>query len=81
MSKNETIWKLANLLKGECSNWINKTRLIAHHYQSEDFEWQDGYYVESVSPGALENVKRYIQNQEDHHQHFPFEEEYGSEED
>ena len=79
MDKNQCIWKLANLIKGECSNWINKIHLISSHFQSEDFDWQDGYYVESVSPKDLEGIKMYIRNQENHHLQFPFEKEYDSE--
>ena len=79
MSKDQCIWRLANLIKGESSNWINRIRLTSPQFQNVDFDWQDGYYVESVSPKAVENVKRYIQSQEDHHLQWPFEEEYNSE--
>ena len=78
MDKSQCIWKLANLIKGESSNWINKTHLIANHFQSEPFDWQDGYYVESVSPASLDGIKIYLKRQEKHHLEFPFEQEFVS---
>ena len=56
-------------LKGESSVWIHRevTRL---------FEWQKGYSAFSVSPTAVEDVKRYIANQKEHHRRVDLKTEY-----
>jgi hypothetical protein len=40
------------------------------------FSWQEGYGAFSVSPSQVSAVKRYIQNQEEHHRKRNFEEEF-----
>jgi REP element-mobilizing transposase RayT len=50
-------------IKGESSYWINKNKL-----SRLKFEWQDDYYCVSVGHSHLENLKKYIKNQELHHQ-------------
>ena len=59
------------LIKGNSSRWINKNRKV-----SARFEWQRGYGVFSVSESMSDIVKRYIGNQETHHQRQSFEDEY-----
>jgi putative transposase len=56
-------------LKADSSAWI-------HSELRKKFEWQKGYGAFSVSPTAVESVKRYIINQEEHHRKKNFEEEY-----
>ncbi|MBU0701162.1 IS200/IS605 family transposase [bacterium] len=58
-------------LKGESSRWINEEGLVEGR-----FKWQRGYGAFSVSASQLEIVKRYIENQDEHHQRKPFHEEY-----
>ncbi|MFC3414756.1 IS200/IS605 family transposase [Algoriphagus hitonicola] len=41
-----------------------------------NFTWQKGYGVFSVSQSRLESVKKYIQNQSEHHKKFDFQTEY-----
>jgi putative transposase len=41
----------------------------------DDFEWQGGYADFSVSQSNLEQVKRYIANQEQHHRKLSFQDE------
>jgi len=76
LSKDQTISKIAQLLKGESSFWINKSGLIKDQFQDLKFDWQDEYYVESVSYSGLSNVINYISHQEEHHLVHSFEEEY-----
>lgn len=38
--------------------------------------WQPGYFCVTVSPSHVERVKGYILNQEAHHQHKTFKDEY-----
>jgi REP element-mobilizing transposase RayT len=59
------------LIKGESSFWINKQKLIPHK-----FEWQDEYFAASVGYSSIENVRRYIANQEEHHKKITFADEY-----
>ena len=42
----------------------------------KEFHWQKGYGVYSVSQSKLGTVKKYIQNQEEHHRKMTFQEEY-----
>lgn len=59
------------LIKGESSFWINKQGLT-----HQKFEWQDEYFAVSVSESALDKVREYIKNQEEHHKQKSFQEEY-----
>ncbi len=56
-------------LKADSSNW-------AHTELRKKFEWQKGYGAFSVSPSSIEGVKRYIANQEKHHEKKNFQAEY-----
>ena len=42
----------------------------------DKFSWQDEYFAVSVSESKIELVRNYIKNQEKHHQHKTFAEEY-----
>lgn len=59
------------LLKGESSHWINKQNLL-----KEKFEWQKEYFAVSVSESALNRVRDYIKNQENHHKRKSYNDEY-----
>ena len=67
----QTISKVAMLIKGESSFWINKEKIIKNK-----FEWQDEYIALSVSESAIDKVRQYILNQEEHHTKKTFTEEY-----
>ena len=71
LGSDQTISKVAQLLKGESSNWINKNKLLPGH-----FEWQDEYIAVSVSESQINKVRDYIKNQEEHHRKKSFTEEY-----
>ncbi len=71
LSSNQTIEKVAQLIKGESSHWINKNNLTI-----EKFAWQSEYFVTSVSESIIDQVRNYIINQEKHHQKKTFSEEY-----
>jgi REP-associated tyrosine transposase len=72
LNKDQTISKVMNLIKGESSFWINKNKLTKTH-----FEWADEYFAVSVSESQLEKVRKYINNQEQHHMKKSWEEECG----
>jgi putative transposase len=46
------------------------------HFQNQEFEWQDGYGIFSVSESCRETVEKYILNQKEHHAGKNFEAEY-----
>ncbi|MDP1745230.1 MAG: IS200/IS605 family transposase [Bacteroidota bacterium] len=71
LGTEQTISKIAMLIKGESSFWVNKQQLIKNK-----FEWQDEYIALSVSYSAIDKVRAYISNQEEHHQKKTFTEEY-----
>ena len=71
LGTEQTISKLAMLIKGESSFWINKQNII-----KQKFEWQDEYIALSVSNSAIDKVRKYIANQEEHHKKQTFTEEY-----
>ena len=56
------------LLKANSSKWMTGQR--------KGFAWQEGYGAFSVSSSNLDQVSRYIQNQEAHHRKASFEEEF-----
>ena len=71
LGSEQTIAKSAMLIKGESSFWVNKQKLI-----KTNFEWQDEYIALSVSYSAIDKVRSYILNQEEHHKRKTFTEEY-----
>lgn len=70
LNADMTIAKALQLIKGESAYWMNKERIIPMR-----FEWADEYYAVSVSESELENVRAYIDNQEEHHRKTTFAEE------
>ena len=70
LRKEQNISKVAQLIKGESSFWINQSGLLKHK-----FTWQDDYWAVSVSESHLEAVRRYIHSQEEHHSKVSFKEE------
>jgi putative transposase len=64
MNADQNIANIVRSLKGESSFWVNnKTDLLKYPLQ-----WGSGYYAASVGVSGLNTVRRYIQNQEIHHQ-------------
>ena len=68
-----SVAKQMQLIKGESSFWINKNKLVKGH-----FEWADEYFAVSVSEDKLDNVRNYINNQEEHHKKITFLDEYNN---
>lgn len=67
LGREQSISKVAQLIKGESSFWINRNGLINHK-----FIWQDDYWAIGVSESHLESVRKYIQSQEEHHKRVSF---------
>lgn len=70
LGKEQNISKIAQLIKGESSFWINQTRLV-----DPKFYWQDDFWAVSVSESHLEAVRKYNHQQEEHHRKVSFKEE------
>ena len=71
LGSDQTIEKTMQLIKGESSFWINKNSLT-----KGKFGWQDEYFAVSVSESVIDRVREYIKNQEAHHSHKSYNEEY-----
>ena len=71
LSKNISLAELVGKIKANSSKWM-KTQ----GPQYANFYWQRGYGGFSVNPTETEVVKKYIQNQEEHHKNQTFKEEY-----
>ena len=72
LGSDQTIEKLAQLIKGESSFWFNNKS----GFKTNRLEWQEEYFAVSVSESMLDNVRVYIGNQVEHHQKKTFELEY-----
>src|SRR5664279_1804660 len=68
---DQTISKVRQLIKGELAFWFNKQGLT-----KQKLEWQHEYFAVSVSGSQTDTVRNYIKNQEEHHKHKTFQEEY-----
>lgn len=71
LNQTQTIAKIVHDLKGESSHWINQNKL-----SNFKFSWQEEYVAASVSHSAVDKVRDYIKNQEEHHRLKTFAEEY-----
>ena len=60
---DQTISKVVQLIKGKSSYWINQNELIPHK-----FSWQDDFWAVGVSESHVEAVRKYIHEQEEHHE-------------
>jgi len=58
-------------IKGSSSGWINSRNFV-----KGKFRWQEGYGAFSYSHSHIDNVVKYIMNQEKHHKKRTFGEEY-----
>lgn len=62
LGTDQTISKIVQLIKGESSHWVNKSQVI-----KGKFGLQGDYIALSVSKSILDKVRKYIDNQEEHH--------------
>lgn len=58
-------------IKNNSSNFINDKKFV-----KGKFSWQEGYGAFSYSHSHIDNVYKYILNQEEHHKKRTFKEEY-----
>jgi len=70
LGRMTAIVDLVKELKRESSLWIKR-----RSGEQRDFHWQTGYGAFSISPAHVEQLTRYIENQEQHHQTVSFQDE------
>lgn len=66
-----SVSELMKTVKAKSSKYINDHRLT-----TERFEWQVGYGVFSYRQRDIDQIYKYVQNQEQHHQKQSFREEF-----
>ena len=66
-----SIAELMKTVKAKSSKYIND-----HQLNKSRFEWQEGYGVFSYSHSQIDQVYKYIDNQEEHHKQQTFKEEF-----
>src|SRR5437867_647155 len=71
LSKNHSVSRIVEEAKKGSSKWL-KTKASS----LADFHWQNGYGAFSVSQSAVEEVRKYIANQKEHHHKKTFQEEF-----
>ena len=69
LSKNIAACKLVEEVKKNSTKWMKAKGAL-------DFEWQNGYGVFSVSQSNVDEVRRYIGGQAEHHKKLDFKEEF-----
>jgi REP element-mobilizing transposase RayT len=67
----QSIPDLLRDIKADTSKFINDKKWMPGH-----FNWQDGYGAFSYSRSQIDNVVKYVNNQEKHHTKSSFKEEY-----
>jgi putative transposase len=70
LSRKLSIMDVIKKSKTETSKWLKKKEGAL-----QDFQWQAGYGIFSVSESKVNQVRRYITNQEEHHKRFSFQDE------
>ncbi len=71
LKPNMALSDLVRDIKANSSNFINERRLARGK-----FNWQEGYGAFSYGHSQLYTIVEYIQNQEHHHNHRSFKDEY-----
>ena len=71
LSKNHAMKEIAEEVKKGSSKWMK----TSEGTNNSVFYWQGGYGAFSVSQSKVEAVRKYIQNQEEHHRTVSFQDE------
>ncbi len=71
LSRKFAAMDVIKISKTESSKWIKKQGTAL-----SDFQWQAGYGIFSVSQSNVEQVKRYIAKQGEHHKRMSFQDEF-----
>lgn len=71
LSRTVTLASVVEELKKSSSRWIK-----SQDPELAQFAWQAGYGAFAVSVSNTERVRRYIENQREHHRELPFQDEF-----
>ena len=71
LPRTQALSKLIEEIKKGSSKWI-KTK--GQFYA--EFSWQNGYGAFSIGQSSFDNLRKYIQNQQEHHKKISFEDEF-----
>jgi len=71
LSKNHSLADVIQAIKRTSSSWVKG---LASNLRK--FYWQRGYGAFSIGQSQIEEVTRYIERQEEHHQRVSFQDEY-----
>jgi REP element-mobilizing transposase RayT len=71
MTRTETLSDVVGQIKKSSNDWLR-----GRGSQFQNFYWQDGYGAFSVSQSAVEEVRKYIRNQREHHKKVSFQDEF-----
>ena len=71
LGRKTSIANVVEELKKSSSGWLK-----SHGQQYSDFYWQSGYGAFSIGQSGVEDLKRYIANQKEHHRAKTFQEEF-----
>jgi REP element-mobilizing transposase RayT len=71
LSRTVTIATVAEEVKKSSSKWAKTQRP-----KLSEFAWQTGYGTFAVSVSNIDQVRRYIENQREHHRDLSFQDEY-----
>ena len=71
LPKTISLSKFIQHIKMNSSKWVHE-----NYPEYSHFSWQKGYGAFSVSPSKKKQVISYIQNQETHHRHKSFQDEF-----
>jgi len=71
LSRSVALSKLVEEIKRQSSKWMKE-----QGQEFQDFYWQGGYGVFSVSQSNVEVVRAYVASQEEHHRKVSFQDEF-----
>ncbi len=71
LAKTQAVSDLIKTLKQASTTWGKQT-----HPSLSNFYWQRGYGAFSISPGHVDDLRRYILDQEQHHKSISFQDEF-----
>lgn len=71
MPRTETLSNVVGQLKKSSNDWLRN-----RDSKFQDFYWQGGYGVFSVSQSNVEEVRQYIRGQREHHKQVSFQDEF-----
>ncbi|MHC4442729.1 MAG: IS200/IS605 family transposase [Planctomycetota bacterium] len=71
LHQQRAVSDIMRVVKSNSSKWIHET-----FSQQSSFAWQTGYGAFTVSYSNIDQVRRYIERQEEHHRTASFQEEY-----